>query len=71
MMMMMMMTMPYLIFNDLHTHLDTRVVLQQLLAPHVHPHRRVELERVAARGHFGVAEYHADLLLLLYRQMNE
>ena len=49
-------------------HLDARAVADHLLAvlerrdaPHVEPHRGVELERVAAGGGLGVAEHHADL----------
>ena len=34
-------------------------------APHVQSHRRVELERPAARRRFGVAEHDADLLAQL------
>ena len=35
--------------------------LQRQLAPHLQPHRRVELERVAAGGHLRVAVHNADL----------
>ena len=54
----------HLVLHDL----DARLVADDFVAPldradaaDVEPHRRVELERVAARGGFGIAEHHADL----------
>src|SRR5262249_24128339 len=53
-----------LVLDDLHlgTAADDLVpVLDGSHAPDVEPHRRVELERVAARGGLGIAKHHTDL----------
>ena len=60
-----------LVLHDLDAHavadrLDA--FLQRLDAADVEAHRRVELQRAAARGRLGVAEHDADLLAQLVRE---
>jgi hypothetical protein len=58
----------HLVLDDLDLDGDALVVLEHLAAADVHAHRGVELERVAARGHLGVAVHHADLAAQLVEE---
>ena len=60
-----------LVLDHLHAHAVAErldAFLERLDAPDVEPHRRVELQRAAARGRLRVAEHDADLLAQLVRE---